>query len=110
MERIEYAGCEYKTFAGRLPVEQNLSMLDAHLISMANKGFVRKFVLDASANYIFFVPLYIVLNTVTVFFGLPHWDLSGAITYALTALFGSFLLGGVYGRVLDSWRKRLKYR
>lgn len=71
---------------------------------------VRKFILDASANYLFFVPLYIVLNTVTIFFGLPYWDLNNIIVYVLTAIFGSFFLGGVYGRILDFWRKKLNYK
>jgi len=73
------------------------------------KNFARKFLLDATMNYIFFIPLFIVLNTVPFFFNLPYWSMENAITYAVTGLFGSFLLGGVYGRVLNAWRRKMKY-
>lgn len=77
---------------------------------MPAKKHMRKFLLDASANYIFFVPIYVVLNSVTFLFGLPAWDINTAVTYALTAVFGSFLLGGVYGKVLDFWRRKFNYK
>ena len=71
---------------------------------------IKQFVGDASANYIFFVPMYIVLNTVPFFFGLAYWGIEHIITYATTAILGSFVLGGVYGRFLDKWRNKLKYK
>lgn len=70
----------------------------------------RKFLMDASANYIFFIPIFIFLNTVTFFFGLAYWGLETIAMYAATGILGSFVLGGVYGRFLDSWRKRFRYR
>lgn len=70
----------------------------------------RKFLMDASANYIFFIPVFIFLNTITFFFGLPYWDTDTIVMYVLTGIFGSFFLGGVYGRFLDFWRRRLRYR
>ena len=71
---------------------------------------VRRFVLDALANYIFFVPMFIALNTTPFFLGLAYWNLENVVTYLLTSLFGSFMMGGVFGRFLDVWRKKLKYR
>lgn len=72
-------------------------------------SFVYKFVMDATVNYIFFVPVFIVLNTIPFFLGLPYWNLENIVTYAVSGIVGSFILGGVYGRVLNMWRKRLNY-
>jgi hypothetical protein len=93
-----------------LPVNKLFYFENQQHLMRINAKEVRKFVLDASANYLFFVPLYIILNTVTIFFGLPYWNLETIVIYALTAIFGSFFLGGVYGRVLDYWRKKLNYK
>lgn len=79
------------------------------IIKRKRRSVIYKFVLDATANYIFFVPLFVALNTVTFFFGLPYWSVENILTYVGTSFIGSFLLGGVYGRVLNIWRKKLNY-
>ena len=71
---------------------------------------IKQFIGDATANYMFFVPLFIFLNTVTFFFGLPYWNIETITTYAVTGILGSFFLGGVYGRFLNMWRKKLNYQ
>lgn len=75
------------------------------------KRFYQKFFLDGLLNYLFFPPIITVLSVLPVFtfFGIEPWNLDSIIPYMITSLFVSFLAGGLFGRVLNAWRKKLNY-
>ncbi len=71
--------------------------------------YLKKILLDGLINYIFFVPIILILNTLTYFFGLPYWNLHNIIIFILTSFIISFTMGGIFGRLLNLWRNKLKY-
>jgi len=63
----------------------------------------KKFLVDSIGNAIFFVPMMALLNFTVL--QLEPWQL---LVSAGFSLFAAFVLGGVYGKFLDLWRRWLK--
>lgn len=78
-------------------------------IKRRERHLAYKFVMDGILNYVVFVPLVVALNTLTIFFGLPYWDDQTVYVYLVTSVFVAFFFGGIFGRVLNAWRKKFNY-
>jgi len=62
----------------------------------------RKYVIDSLASIVFWVPLYIIFQT----FGL-HLEIWQVLVFAGFSAAINFAFGGLFGRFLDWWRKKL---
>lgn len=81
------------------------------IITRKDKGPVKKFIMDGIVNYVFFIPIVIVLNTLPTFgfLGITPWNAESVYSYMASSLIIAFLFGGIFGRVLNFWRKKMDY-
>jgi len=62
----------------------------------------RKYVIDSLASSVFWVPIYIMFNTFVL--NLEIWQV---LVFAGFSAIVNFTFGGLFGRFLDWWRKKL---
>lgn len=63
----------------------------------------RKYVIDSAASIAFWVPLYLVFNAYVL-----HLELWQILAMAGFSAVINFAFGGLFGRFLDWWRRKLK--
>jgi hypothetical protein len=62
----------------------------------------RKYVVDSLASIIFWVPLYLIFNFLVL-----HLEIWQVLVFAGFSAAINFVFGGLFGRFLDWWRKKL---
>ncbi|MFQ5968888.1 MAG: L-alanine exporter AlaE [Nitrososphaerales archaeon] len=62
----------------------------------------RKYVIDSLASIAFWVPIYLVFNTFIL-----HLEIWQVLALAAFSAMVNFAFGGLFGRFLDWWRKKL---
>jgi len=69
---------------------------------ISQRSRTRKYVIDSLASIVFWVPIYLIFNMFAL-----HLEIWQVLALAGFSAIVNFAFGGLFGRFLDWWRKKL---